>query len=339
MTGRADPIQPLRIGIIGCGLIGRKRAEAARRLGHAVAAVSDPDAARAAALAGAQGAQVCADPAALAALALDLAVVATPHDSLAALALRMIAAGKHVLIEKPGARYARELAPLAVAAQERGVRIRIGFNHRFHPAMLKARALVAAGAAGDLLYVRGRYGHGGRLGYENEWRFKPEISGGGEAIDQGTHLVDLARWFLGDFAEIEGHAASFFWPGKVEDNAFFLLRTAGGQVAHLHASWTEWKNLFSFEIFGRTAKLAIDGLGGSYGTERLTFYKMKPEMGPPEIETWEFPGPDLSWDAELQAFAEDIRLGRAPDPGLADAAAALTIAQSIRAKSDYDHSL
>jgi predicted dehydrogenase len=217
------------------------------------------------------------------------------------------------------------------------VHVRVGFNHRFHPAMQKARALAAA--AGGLLYVRGRYGHGGRLGYENEWRFRPRISGGGEAIDQGTHLVDLARWFLGDFAEIEGHAASFFWPGSVEDNAFFLLRTASGQVAQLHASWTEWKNLFSFEIFGRTAKLAIDGLGGSYGTERLTFYKMKPEMGPPDVESWEFPGPDLSWDAELAAFAEDIRRGRAPDPGLADAAAALTIAQSIRAKSNYDHSL
>ena len=330
---------PLRIGIVGCGLIGKKRAEAARRLGHAVAAVCDPAAARAAALAEAHKAAAFSDPAKLAALPLDLVVVATPHDALAALAARMAEAGKHVLIEKPGARYAHELAPVAAAARAAGVQVRVGFNHRFHPAMQKARALVEAGAVGDLLYVRGRYGHGGRLGYEKEWRFQPAISGGGEAIDQGTHLVDLARWFLGDFPEVSGHAASFFWPGKVEDNVFLLLRTAKGQVAHLHASWTEWKNLFSIEIFGRVGKLAIDGLGGSYGTERLTFYKMKPEMGPPDIESWDFPGPDLSWDTELAAFAEDIRLARAPDPGLADAAAALTIAQSIRARSAYDHSL
>jgi predicted dehydrogenase len=145
-------VQPLRIGIVGCGLIGKKRAEAARRLGHVVAAVSDADGPRAAALAAAHGASVCADPAALAALPLDLAVVATPHDSLAPLAARMIEAGKHVLIEKPGARYARELAPLAQAAQAKGVRVRVGFNHRFHPALQKARALVADGAAGDLLY-------------------------------------------------------------------------------------------------------------------------------------------------------------------------------------------
>jgi len=332
-------VPSLRIGIVGCGLIGKKRAEAARRLGHAVALVCDPDPGRAEALAKVSGAAVAADPAKLAAAPLDLVIVATPHDALAPLAGRMLEAGKHVLIEKPGGRHARELAPLGEAARAKGRLVRVGFNHRYHPALAKARALAAAGAVGDLLYLRGRYGHGGRPGYEKEWRFQPEISGGGQAIDQGTHLVDLARWFLGDFAHVEGHAGSYFWPGKVEDNAFFLLRTAKGQVAQLHASWTEWKNLFSFEVFGRTGKLAVDGLGGSYGTERLTFYRMKPEMGPPEVESWDYPGPDLSWDAELAAFAEDIRLGRPPEPGLDAAAAALTIAQSIRAKSSHDHSL
>ncbi|HEY7607975.1 MAG TPA: Gfo/Idh/MocA family oxidoreductase [Alphaproteobacteria bacterium] len=332
-------MQPLRIGIVGCGLIGRKRADAARRLGHIPAMFCDADRARAEALAEAHDALACTDAAGLAAAPLDLVVVATPHAALGPVAARMIESGKHVLVEKPGGRHAREVTPLGEAARAKGVLVRVGFNHRYHPALAKARALVAAGAVGDLLYVRGRYGHGGRAGYEKEWRFRPEISGGGEAIDQGTHLVDLARWFLGDFATVEGRAASFFWPGKVEDNVFFLLRTVQGQVAQLHASWTEWKNLFSFEIFGRAGKLAVDGLGGSYGAERLTLYKMRPEMGPPEIESWEFPGADLSWDAELAAMAEDIRLGRPPVPGLEDAAAALTIAQTIRAQSSYDHSL
>ena len=68
----------------------------------------------------------------------------------------------------------------------------------------------------------------------------------------------------------------------VDDNAFMTLRTAGGQTAFLHVSCTEWKNLFSLEIYGRDGKLAIDGLGGSYGVERLAYYRMLPEMGPPE---------------------------------------------------------
>ena len=327
----------LHIGIVGCGLIGRKRAEAARRLGHTVAIVCDADRARAETLAKTHGAEPSSNFATLASAPVDLVVVATPHDALCPVAARMIAGGKHVLIEKPGGRYAREVAPLADAARAKGVRVRVGFNHRYHPALQKAYALAASGTVGDLLYVRGRYGHGGRPGYEKEWRFRPEISGGGEAIDQGTHLVDLARWFLGDFAAVDGHAASYFWPGKVEDNVFFLLRTAKGQVAQLHASWTEWKNLFSFEIFGRTGKLAVDGLGGSYGTERLTHYRMLPEMGPPETTAWEYPMVDDSWATEFAEFMDDIRLGRQPVPGLPDALAALRVVGTIYQESSHAH--
>jgi predicted dehydrogenase len=115
----------------------------------------------------------------------------------------------------------------------------------------------------------------------------------------------------------------------VEDNAFFLLRTVRGRIAFLHASWTEWKNLFSFEYFGRSGKLEISGLGGSYGRERLAHYQMLPAMGPPETTIYEYPAPDDSWEAEMADFAEDIRLHRAPSPGVADAQAALRIAEQV----------
>ena len=81
----------------------------------------------------------------------------------------------------------------------------------------------------------------------------------------------------------------------VDDNAFLNLQTAKGQTAWLHVSCTEWKNLFSFEIYGRHTKLHIEGLGGSYGVEKLYHYQMKPEMGPPDTKLYEFPGPDESW--------------------------------------------
>ena len=100
----------------------------------------------------------------------------------------------------------------------------------------------------------------------------------------------------------------------VDDNAFMTLRTATGQTAFLHVSCTEWKNLFSLEIYGRDGKIAIDGLGGSYGVERLTFYRMLPEMGPPETTHWEYPRGDRSWALEFAEFLDDIRLGREPRP-------------------------
>ena len=112
-----------------------------------------------------------------------------------------------MLVEKPAARNVAETRSLIAAAAERSGRlVRVGFNHRYHPALLKARELVDAGALGALMFVRGRYGHGGALGYEREWRADPARSGGGELIDQGVHLIDLARWFLGDFAAVDGVA-------------------------------------------------------------------------------------------------------------------------------------
>jgi predicted dehydrogenase len=123
----------------------------------------------------------------------------------------------------------------------------------------------------------------------------------------------------------------------VDDNAFLLLRNARHQTAFLHASCTEWKNLFSMEIYGREGKLDLSGLGGSYGVERLTWYHMLPEMGPPETSAWEYPMGDDSWSVELAEFFEDIRLDRAPAASLNDALAALTIVERIYEVSGYDH--
>jgi predicted dehydrogenase len=161
------------------------------------------------------------------------------------------------------------------------------------------------------------------------------VAGGGELIDQGVHLIDLSRWFLGDFVAVSGFAHTYFWRMPVDDNAFMTLRTAREQTAFLHASCTEWKNLFSFEIYGRTGKLQIDGLGGSYGLERLTFYKMLPEMGPPETTSWEYPRGDKSWALELAEFLEDIRLDRQPAASLIDARAALAVVEAIQRQSPH----
>jgi predicted dehydrogenase len=313
------------VAIVGCGLVGAKRA---RALGDSrLVAVADNDPGRARALAGqAEGCVAETDWRAVVGRPdVEIVIVATTHDSLAPIALAAAEAGKHVLVEKPAARRPAELTAVAAAARERGVTVRVGFNHRFHPALRQARALVGEGRLGPLMYVRARYGHGGRAGYEREWRARPEVAGGGELLDQGVHLIDLARWFAGDLALVAGHLGTFFWDMPVEDNAFVLLRSPGGPVAWLHASWTEWKNLFSFEVFGRAGKLQVDGLGGSYGLERLTHYRMRPEMGPPDTSDWEYPGDDPSWGEEYAAFVE-ATLGRATaNATLEDAAAALTI--------------
>jgi predicted dehydrogenase len=307
-------VEEVRVAIIGCGLIGGKRAKSLTALGHTVAATADAVPERAAALAkGYPGCTAAADwRDAVARADVDAVVVATINDSLAPITLGAVRAGKHVLVEKPAARSADELRPVAAAARAAGVAVRVGFNHRFHPALLKARDLVDAGAVGPLMFVRGRYGHGGRVGYDREWRADPARAGGGELLDQGVHLIDLTRWFLGPVERVTGFAGTFFWDMPVEDNGFVCLHHGGGAVGWLHASCSEWKNLFCLEIYGRTGKLQIDGLGGSYGVERLAYYRMLPQMGPPETTIWEYPGEDTSWAAEFRDF-EGAVAGR---PGL-----------------------
>jgi predicted dehydrogenase len=320
----------MRVAIIGCGLIGHKRAKALGADSKLVA-VADTDHPRARQLAAQySGCEVEPDwQSCVARPDVDLVIVSAVNAALAPITLAAVRRGKHVLVEKPAARRADELRPALEEARKSGVLVKVGFNHRFHPAFRKARSLCDGGELGPLLYVRARYGHGGRLGYDREWRADPAVAGGGELLDQGVHLIDLSRWFLGDFVEVQGFVDTFFWRMPVEDNGFLALRTERGQMAWLHASCTEWKNLFCFEIIGRDGKLQIDGLGGSYGVERLSFYRMLPQMGPPETTIWEYPGEDLSWREEFAHFRECIAANRQPSGTLEDAVAALEVVERV----------
>ena len=320
----------MNFAIVGCGLIGEKRLRSLPKE-HRVLAVVDTDSARAAALASRRDGTIALTDwrEALRLPGLDALVVATTNEALARITQAAVAAGKHVLVEKPAGVRVEELDPILKAVDRSRTTVRVGFNHRFHPALRNARRIVDAGELGDLMFLRARYGHGGRIGYDREWRADPALSGGGELLDQGIHLIDLSRWFLGDFLRVEGFVHTFFWNMTVEDNGFLLLRTAANRVAWLHASCTEWKNCFSFELYGRDGKLQVDGLGGSYGVERLSHYRMLPAMGPPETTIWEYPGEDESWRLEMEAFVGAVEGRQTGGATLSDARAALEIVQRV----------
>ena len=301
-----------KVGIIGCGLIGNKRA--ANLPGHELAIVADNNLERAKSLAEKYNCSYSSNYKDVINSDAGIVIVSTTNDMLAPIAIEAAGKGKHILLEKPCARSPPELEGLIEAAKRSKVKVKTGFNHRHHPAMIKARELVESKSFGRVMYIRARYGHGARLGYEKEWRAKREIAGGGELLDQGSHLIDLGRMFLGDFADAIGYCKTCFWDMEVEDNCFALLRAKKGQIMQLHASWTEWKNLFSFEIFCERAKIDINGLGGSYGPETLTLYKMKPEMGVPDKEIFTFDGGDQSWKLEFLDLVDAIENNKAlPD--------------------------
>jgi len=318
------------IGIVGCGLIGGKRAEAFSRLGHRIAWCHDRDPDAAGVLARTHGGADRVDEldAALGRGDVGLVVVAVDHASLVPVSLSAVDAGTDVLVEKPGAIDLPSIKALHQAAAVAGRTVRVGYNHRFHPAMLEARRVVRSGDHGPVLHVRARYGHGGRVGYEREWRADRSLSGGGELVDQGVHLIDLTRFLCGDVALAFAELRTDFWDMEVEDNAFIALRSASGAFAWLHASWTEWKNLFSFEVVMERAKIEITGLGGSYGVERFVFHEMLPEMGPPVTSELEWPRGDRSWDHEAEDVLAAIAGDEAVGASLEDAVAVWEIIEA-----------
>lgn len=316
----------IRAGIIGCGLIGNKRAAVIENDPISVLrAASDINVGIAETLLkqsadGAVGRVFQDWRDMLDKEKLDAVIVATPNKYLEEISLRALQQRINVLCEKPLGRNHRESARMVEVARANGVVLKTGFNHRHHPAIFKAHNLISEGVIGQVYYTRCIYGHGGRPGYEREWRASRDVCGGGELLDQGVHVVDLFRWFLGDFEEAVGYTQTCYWPMEVEDNAFAIFRTSRGQTAMMHTSWTQWKNRFTFEIFGEAGYLIIDGLGGSYGKEILTIGKRPANKdnaqvylgGVPQEETLVFDGPDPSWRMEWEEFKAAIREGREP---------------------------
>lgn len=296
----------MNAAIVGCGLIGQKRAES---MPSRVRLVGCFDTDREKRERFAQKYQCCPYESFNQMLqdeTISFIIIATQHNVLAELAKECLRSNKSVFLEKPGAIRSKDLRSIAEIARVSGKKLHIGYNHQFHPAIQETTSMALQGEIGSLMYMRARYGHGGRIGYENEWRARKEISGGGELIDQGAHLIEIALKLFGDLKVDYATTPTFFWDMSVEDNVFMILKDENGRVVQLHASCTEWKNLFSLEVYGTKGKIEVNGLGRSYGVETLTVYHMLPKMGPPDTEFYEFRDPDNSWALELEQFTQDI---------------------------------
>lgn len=297
------------MGIIGCGLIGHKRAKAIMELKtDRLAGIFDIDRPRMVEFYQDTGArmyeswqELVRDP------EIDCIIVAAFHRILPSITLEALKNGKHVLAEKPLGNDATEAKRIFEAAKKHKKVVKVGFNHRFHPAFIKARELFEKGAIGSTLYIRGVYGHGGRKDYDLEWRVQPKFTRGGQMYDQGSHMTDLSLWFLNPIEKVFANTQNYFWKKTpLEDNAFCQLISKNGQTSSFQVSLTQWKNRFSFEIYGSEGYLLIQGLGRSYGVETLTFGKREGLGQVPKEKVWKFDGPDLSWNGEWLNFREAI---------------------------------
>ncbi len=243
----------LRFGLIGCGEIGQLRAAALTRASSLqLVAVNDLERERAEAVTSRYGGTPVRDWRDLLAREdVDAVIVSTPPSLHSMMCVAALTSGKHVLCEKPLARTPEECRTILEAAEQGGRFLATGFNYRFYPSIRKARSLLDAGVIGQLDHIRSYSGYSA-TDHNHPWLHDAEMMGGGALRDNGIHLIDLTRYFLGEVAEVKGFASDSVWhfPG-CEDNGFALLRSPAGKIASLQASWTEWRGYRCLiEIYG-----------------------------------------------------------------------------------------
>lgn len=242
---------------------------------------------------------------------LDAVFISTFNNVVPDIVCSALEQGLHVFCEKPPGRVVNDVRRMIVAESAARNRVlKFGFNHRFHSAVVEAKATVDSGNYGEIMWARGIYGKAGGLYFRDNWRSDKQLAGGGILLDQGIHMLDLMRYFLGDFVEVKSFVENCYWKDiPLEDNAFALLKTGNGKIAMVHSSATQWKHKFSLDLFFQHGYLCINGILSStrsYGEESITFAKKQFEdettaFGRPREETIYF-DTDNSWQLEIDEF-------------------------------------
>lgn len=222
--------------------------------------------------------------------------------------------GCHVFAEKPPGRSLGDALRMQQCyCGKKGQVLKFGFNHRYHNSVIEAKSLIESGFLGDVVSARGVYGKAADL-TKDEWRNHVELAGGGILLDQGIHMLDLLRYLVGDFTEVDGFTDHLVWKKSGgEDTAFAMMQTADGKVAMLHSSAIQWKHKFDLDITCTNGYIALNGLltsTRSYGEERITYYKRdlrqeSGKIGNPTEYTMCF-DEDFSWDWEMKEFYDAL---------------------------------
>lgn len=232
----------------------------------------------------------------------DTVIVCTPPDSHFTYVKMALEAKKHVLVEKPFTQNSEQSNALLQLARNSDSILRCGFNHRFHPAVVELKKIIDTGELGAIKFSRSLYGIGLRDEYQNEWRANPSVAAGGQFMEQGSHLVDLMQFLLGNISSIFLKSMNFILPSTSgEDSGLALLTHDNGAISSITSTLLQWHNRFSIEIFGESGFATIEGLGGSYGVETLKVGMNLPGQ-PFRSRTIEFRSGDQSWVNEWNSF-------------------------------------
>ncbi|MEM2878911.1 MAG: Gfo/Idh/MocA family oxidoreductase [Candidatus Hadarchaeales archaeon] len=305
----------MSFAVVGCGSFGSRRVSALRKIGAKIACLVDTNRELVSKMALEVGCDYYTDYLeALRRKDLDCVVIATPNKFHAPISIAAMDAGMHVLCEKPLARNPEEARAMVEASRRNGVFLKTGSNLRYFSNVRKAKELVDAGAIGRPLFIRGWIGHDGKK-VLHTWNADREMAGGGTMLDNGAHILDLFRWFIGDFSECTGHVATLHMPIEVEDNGMAIFRAEDGRMAFIQSSWTEWSGYMYMEIYGSEGSVIIDNRGerivnsGKWAVTSTTLLTSKD--GTRQVFDYSAEPPQ-SYELELKDFMERVESGEQP---------------------------
>ena len=257
---------------------------------------------------------------------IDVVFLCVPNKYNKPYTIQALESGKHVFCEKPPAFSTKQVIQIKKAEIRSGKKLMYGFNHRHHESVVKMHEIINSNEYGRVLWMRGRYGKSVDESYFDTWRAKKELAGGGIVLDQGIHMVDLFLYLGGNFDEVQATVSNLYWRlDGIEDNVFAILKNnESGMVASLHSTMTQWRHLFSLEIFLEAGYMTLNGLktsSGTYGEEVLTIAKNRTEA---PAATWDDEERihftlDRSWLREVNHFLDainedtDIKIGTSDD--------------------------
>jgi predicted dehydrogenase len=307
--------------VIGAGLIGTQRATDFISLGdNQIAYVCDPDPTRGNSLAqkiNERQSSKCEYVEDVHRInnrrKIDLAFVAVPHHLAARIVLELLKDEVNILVEKPMGLTIEEAGQIATLAENSSAKVAVGFNYRHYPAVVRAKEIISEGFIGKPLFLRMILGHGGRPGYEKEWKLSRAQCGGGALLDPGIHLLDLGRFFLGQLRPVQSHLARLHWPIDVEDCAVAVLQGADGAEMYIQTSILEWQNSFSVHIVGDQGYLTIDGRMKNYGPQKLVYGKkwawLERGSQADAVRTEDFGDKDTSFLRETELVVRAVETG------------------------------
>lgn len=242
---------------------------------------------------------------------LDILFVCLTNNKAAEVTIAGLKKGLHIFCEKPPGMSVQDIKNVILVERENPkLKLKYGFNHRYHDSIRKALQIIQSGELGTIINLRGVYGKSRVIPFSGGWRSLREFAGGGILLDQGIHMVDLLRLFCGEFIDVKSYISNDYWKHDVEDNAYALLKDKSGRIAMLNSTATQWQHKFSLDISLTQGYIELSGIlsgSKSYGEEKIVFGKRDEESdnGQMESKTIKFLQ-DNSWRDEIFEFADAI---------------------------------